>query len=513
MKSADSFQTKPWHPQFWFAQPNSPRRKDALLELERSDGSTPALLQLPNAPADLYNARLPAESLHLKRELRDLCAVPRMSTFTVSALINRIVASMPHDRAFVNVGVWNGFTFLSGLTANPDRTCVGIDDFSQFGGPREAFLDRFERARSDRHSFHELDYREYFSTLHRDPIRLYLYDGEHSYENQLQGLESAERFLEAGSIVLVDDTNWEEPRQATLDFVRKGRLEYELLFDVRTASNAHPTLWNGLMAIRATGQRSRGAALLDPVATSPTERPARVPAESPGPDRRPRVSIVVYDDRGDTERLGIAIDGALAQHWDDLEVLVVEESGKEPCRRLIADYGNRLKAITAPAGGGLVEALETSDGELVAFTDAGVALRPSAVKLALGFPRLVQFFRQLDERGYEEGERALEAADEIAAAVPPLVRIAVIAERTRIPRTLGAERLLRFGVGGTRPDGDEEAIAELERLRGLGVGAIAVLWPAFEWLDRCPALYDHLTSRHTRLIENERVKVFGIGEK
>ena len=97
--------------------------------------------------------------------------------------------------------------------------------------------------------------------------------------------------------------------------------------------------------------------------------------------------------------------------------------------------------------------------------------------------------------------------------MPPSAQIAEVAERTRVPRILGAERLVRFGAAGTRPDSDEEAIAELERLRGLGVGAIAVLWPSFEWLDRCTGLYDQLTSRHTRLIENERVRLFGISEK
>lgn len=201
-------------------------------------------------PLDLVVTRLPDEAVRLRRLLRPLCLIPRMSTFAIGAVINRAVALMPPHAAFVNVGVWNGFTFLVGMAGNAGQRCVGVDNFSEFGGPREAFLSRFTRRRSPRHAFHEMDYRKYFAERHEGPIGVYLYDGEHSYDNQLRGLETAERFFAPGCVIVVDDTNLPDPRRATMDFVGARPGQYRVLLDRTTSGNGHPTFWNGLLVLQ-----------------------------------------------------------------------------------------------------------------------------------------------------------------------------------------------------------------------------------------------------------------------
>ena len=176
-----------------------------------------------------------------------------MSTPAIGALINRGVAGMAPSEAFVNVGVWNGFTFLSGMAGNSCKVCIGVDNFSQFGGPKDTFLARFERFKSPNHRFHDMDYKEYFASVHWEPIGFYLYDGEHSYQNQLDGLRIAEPFFAPNCLVMVDDTNIREPREATADFVRSSRNQYETILDVTTDRNMHPTWWNGIMLLRRVG--------------------------------------------------------------------------------------------------------------------------------------------------------------------------------------------------------------------------------------------------------------------
>lgn len=184
-----------------------------------------------------------------RQRLSRLLAMPRMSTFAVGAIINRAVSRMRDNEAFVNVGVWHGFSLLAGMAGHADRRCIGIDNFSEFGGPKDEFLARFNAARSQLHEFHEMDYRDYFAKVHKGPIGLYIYDGDHAYEHQLKGLEVAEPFLAPGCIVLVDDTNTPGPAEATRDFMAARPGAYRLLFDKRTAGNNHPTLWNGLMVL------------------------------------------------------------------------------------------------------------------------------------------------------------------------------------------------------------------------------------------------------------------------
>ena len=61
---------------------------------------------------EMVNTRLPEGESDMKRRLRPLCEIPRMSTFAIGAVINRTVSSMAPGACFLNVGVWNGFTLL-----------------------------------------------------------------------------------------------------------------------------------------------------------------------------------------------------------------------------------------------------------------------------------------------------------------------------------------------------------------------------------------------------------------
>lgn len=201
---------------------------------------------------EILNTHLPDDRSTARAALCHLCNIPRMSTYAIGAIIDKAVSSMPSDAKFVNVGAWHGFTFLAGISSNPDKQAVCVDNFSQFGGPREEFLERFRAASSSRHSFHEMDYEHYFASVHQGAIGVYIYDGEHSYRNQLRGLEIAEPFFVSGTIILVDDTNEEDPRKATLDFISRRPGEYVFLHDMKTSCNGHPTFWNGLMVVVKT---------------------------------------------------------------------------------------------------------------------------------------------------------------------------------------------------------------------------------------------------------------------
>jgi hypothetical protein len=212
-------------------------------------GKLLALLRRLGTRPEILNTRLPAPA---PPELRALCDIPKMSTYAVGALINRGVRLMPAGSCFVNVGVWHGFTLLAGMVGNMSRVCVGVDNFSQFGGPRAEFLARFERYKSENHRFYDMDYEEYFRAEHEGPIGFYVYDGEHSYEHQLKGLQAAEPFFAKGCHVLVDDTNLARVRRATLDFVEGSSKNYEVIFDQPTLMNGHPTFWNGVMVLRLT---------------------------------------------------------------------------------------------------------------------------------------------------------------------------------------------------------------------------------------------------------------------
>ena len=60
------------------------------------------------------------------------------------------------------------------------------------------------------------------------------------------------------------------------------------------------------------------------------------------------------------------------------------------------------------------------------------------------------------------------------------------------------------------PENDATALSELERLRQTGAGYVVFAWPSFWWLDYYNGLRNHLQSRYSCLLANERVVVFNL---
>jgi Methyltransferase domain len=378
---------------FELVRPGTARRPSLRFPLERRERASAELLELPGAPVDVYNARLP-EGAATPPSLRDLCGIPRMSTYAAAAFINHAVRNMPPDQAYLNIGVYAGFSFLAGMIDNPDRQCIGVDNFSR-PKAREGLLRRFEEMKGPAHRFHEMDYLDYFDDVHSEPLGVYLYDGDHAYEHQLKGLTRAEPYFADGCIVIVDDTNWVEPRQATIDFVAASERAYEVLLDSPTRDHNHPTYWNGLMVLCATGRSRSGSAADVAGQFPPREYVPTKPALNVEPagsrdelskvtDDTPVSIVLLSDGEGDAE-LEAAIAACRAQTWRTTELVVFDPR----------------------AASGLAEVLDQTTGALVGFADTASPLRPTAVELALRLPPGSRFFTSFGDVRYAEHERAL----------------------------------------------------------------------------------------------------------
>jgi len=194
---------------------------------------------------EIVNTKLPKDSKVNKRTLKKLCVIPKMSTYAIGAIINKAVSQMDSDQIYLNIGVLNGFSLFAGML---DNKCIGVDNFSEFKSDKKTFLKKFNKLKNKNHKFFEMDFIEYFKT-HKGKIGVYFYDAAHGYKYQKAALDLAKPFLAKNAVIIIDDTNWKNPRKATLDFLKENP-KFKLIFDKKTTRGQHPTWWNGLMILK-----------------------------------------------------------------------------------------------------------------------------------------------------------------------------------------------------------------------------------------------------------------------
>jgi len=197
-----------------------------------------------------FNTTLPRGERNVKADIYRLSGIPRMSTFAIGAIIHEAVAQMPDEDVFLNVGVWHGFTLLSGMIGNKTNRCIGVDNFSQFGGPKAEFIHRFKKFNSGLHRFYEMDFEYYLRNVHSGKIGFYIYDANHERSEQIRGLKLAEPFLARNCIVLIDDANSPDVKRVVDEFISSSCHRYQMILSGETRTQHHPTFWNGITILK-----------------------------------------------------------------------------------------------------------------------------------------------------------------------------------------------------------------------------------------------------------------------
>ena len=116
----------------------------------------------------------------------------------------------------------------------------------------------------------------------------------------------------------------------------------------------------------------------------------RPPTRSDGHQGGPRVSVVVNNHNYE-RHLRRALDSALEQEGADVEVIVVDDGSTDGSREVIAEYGDRVRAVLQENQGqsaALNAGFEASRGDAVIFLDADDELRSgTAAAVADAFAR------------------------------------------------------------------------------------------------------------------------------
>ena len=161
---------------------------------------------------------------------------------------NNLLSSI-NDPVYLEIGTWKGSSLCSAMYKNK-ATVICIDNWSEFSGPKQEFLDNFEKYKGENNaSFIEQDcFKVDINTLPK--CNVYLYDGGHSEEDHYKALMYYYPCLADESVFLVDDWNWQQVRDGTYRAIKDLNVDYKLI-EIRTSNDNSTThmsdgWWNGI---------------------------------------------------------------------------------------------------------------------------------------------------------------------------------------------------------------------------------------------------------------------------
>jgi hypothetical protein len=157
------------------------------------------------------------------------------------------------DARYLEIGTWKGSSVCSAM-CNNKASVVCIDNWSEFGGPKSDFLVNFEKFKGENDAtFIESDcYNVDVSTLQK--FNIYMYDGNHTNDSHYRALSHYYECLDDVFIFIVDDWNWKDVRDGTINSIQNLNLKVLYENEIRlTWDDSHTpqpeasnTWWNGI---------------------------------------------------------------------------------------------------------------------------------------------------------------------------------------------------------------------------------------------------------------------------
>jgi len=144
------------------------------------------------------------------------------------------------DSRYLEIGLWKGSTLCSAMYGNKS-TIIGIDNWSEFGGPKDEFLINFEKFKGENNvTILEQDCFTVDKAL-LPKFNIYMYDGDHLEGSHYKALSYFYECLDDTFIYIVDDWNWDQVRKGTEQVIKDLNLTIFYEKEIRTTHDgSHP---------------------------------------------------------------------------------------------------------------------------------------------------------------------------------------------------------------------------------------------------------------------------------
>ena len=174
--------------------------------------------------------RAHTEQVNLPKEILQMKGM----TGTKTRMFYNAICSRPNT-SYLEIGTWYGSSSVSALYSN-QVDAVFIDNWSQFGGDKNVLISGLETFKG--RSTYRLIESDSWSVDHAalGMFDVYLYDGGHTYQDHYNAVSHYIQHMKDGCIFMVDDWNWTDVQNGTLDAFRDLKIELEHIRQIRTST-------------------------------------------------------------------------------------------------------------------------------------------------------------------------------------------------------------------------------------------------------------------------------------
>lgn len=154
------------------------------------------------------------------------------------------------DARYLEIGTWKGSSVCSAMVNNRAKILC-IDNWSEFNGPKTTFMENFKKYEGNNiTNFIEADCFS-IDLNNLEKFNIYMYDGNHSYDSHYNALTYYLNVLDDLFIYVVDDWNWADVRNATMNSINDLNLNIVWQKEIKLNNNNTTTedklnWWNGI---------------------------------------------------------------------------------------------------------------------------------------------------------------------------------------------------------------------------------------------------------------------------
>ncbi len=163
-------------------------------------------------------------------------------------LLNYLIRTFEYPK-YLEIGSWLGSTACSACYKNDlEITCIDnwSQNFSKNLDPKKIFKKNIHKyiSRNSKFRIIEKDFRQFdYNSLEK--VNIYFYDGSHKYDDHYDSVKLILPSLANKFIFIVDDWNWRQVREGTLDAIKEQKLKVLSSLEIKTTDDDSSSLVTG----------------------------------------------------------------------------------------------------------------------------------------------------------------------------------------------------------------------------------------------------------------------------